>query len=180
MLERTFGSVAIEELARSFMSGSTELRSGRFEVARCGPLFEAVGYSLCLPIIAPPQIRGSELFIDGSFVDNLPVGLMADMGEGPVIAVDVKPSYERPVVGARRSGAGGGPRPPTLGETLVRVLLLGSANTTQAARRHADLVINPQPPGVGLLEFHQLDAAREAGRAAARAALEDGAASLLG
>jgi NTE family protein len=33
-------------------------------------------------------------------------------------------------------------------------------------------VITPRPDGVGLLEFHQLDAAREAGRAAARKALE--------
>jgi NTE family protein len=35
-------------------------------------------------------------------------------------------------------------------------------------------VIKPRPDGVGLLEFHQLDVAREAGRAAAREALEDG------
>jgi NTE family protein len=62
-------------------------------------------------------------------------------------------------------------RLPSLGETLTRVLLLGSANTTAAALRRADLVITPRPAGVGLLEFHQLDAAREAGRAAARAAL---------
>ena len=97
MLERTFGDVAIEELARSFMSGATELRSGRLEVARWGPLYEAVGFSLCLPIVAPPQVRGREMFIDGSLVDNLPVGVMAGLGEGPVIAVDVKASF-----GARR------------------------------------------------------------------------------
>jgi predicted acylesterase/phospholipase RssA len=63
-------------------------------------------------------------------------------------------------------------RPRKLGETLTRVLLLGSENTSEATRRHADLVIRPQAGGVGLLEFHQLDAAREAGRVAARKALE--------
>ena len=46
------------------------------------------------------------------------------------------------------------------GETLTRVLLLGSENTSEAARRHADLVIKPRVDGVGFLEFHQLDAAR--------------------
>ena len=30
---------------------------------------------------------------------------------------------------------------PRLGETLTRVLLLGSENTTEAARRYADLLI---------------------------------------
>ena len=82
MLHRTFGAVAIEELARSFMCGCTELRSGRFVLERYGPLWETVGFSMCLPVIAPPQVRGRELFIDGSLVDNLPVGAMADLGEG--------------------------------------------------------------------------------------------------
>jgi hypothetical protein len=34
-------------------------------------------------------------------------------------------------------------------------------------------VIKPRAEGVGLLEFHQLDVAVEAGRPAARAALDD-------
>ena len=110
---------------------------------------------------------------------------MADLGEGPMIAVDVKATFEqrpgrsggrpgverRPALGARE------PRTPSLGETLTRVLLLGSANTSESARRHADLVIKPRAEGVGLLEFHQLDAAREAGRVAAREALEQSAAA---
>jgi NTE family protein len=176
MLDRTFGNLTVEELALSFMSGSTELRSGRLAIHRWGPLWEAVGFSICIPVVAPPQMRGRELFIDGSLVDNLPVGVMADLGEGPVIAVDVKATFERSPDGARRTGA---PRPPSLGETLTRVLLLGSANTSDAARRHADLVVKPRAEGVGLLEFHQLDAAREAGRAAAREALEDAPAVLF-
>jgi len=170
MLDRTFGTLAIEELPRSFMSGSTELRSGRLSVARWGPLYEAVGFSVCLPVVAPPQVRGRELYIDGSLVDNLPVRVMADMGEGPVIAVDVKPTSERPDGPGRPNG--GAPRTPRLGETLTRVLLLGSANTSEAARRHADLVITPRAEGVSLLEFHQIDVARAAGRVAAREALE--------
>jgi predicted acylesterase/phospholipase RssA len=39
----------------------------------------------------------------------------------------------------------------------------------------ADLTIKPRAEGVGVLEFHQLDVARESGRAAAREALEEGA-----
>ncbi len=174
MLHRTFGTCLIEELPRSFICGSAELRSGRLEIARHGPLWEAVGFSICLPVIAPPQVRGREIFIDGSLVDNLPVKAMADMGEGPIIAVDVKAAFERskngPTVARARDDRP--PRPPSLGETLTRVLLLGSENTSEAARRHADLLIKPRAEGVGLLEFHQLDAAREAGRVAAREALE--------
>ena len=185
MLHRTFGAVAIEELSRSFMCGCTELRSGRFVLERHGPLWETVGFSMCLPVIGPPQVRGRELFIDGSLVDNLPVGAMADLGEGPIIAVDVKASFEPRANDRGRARGGAGveqlgqertraERPPSLGETLTRVLLLGSANSSDAAQRHADLVIKPRAEGVGLLEFHQLDAAREAGRAAALEALDAG------
>ena len=107
---------------------------------------------------------------------------MADMGEGPVIAVDVKATAERAKDGTAGARARDDrpPRPPSLGETLTRVLLLGSQNTAEAARRHAGLVIKPRPEGVGLLEFDQLDTAREAGRAAAREALERAQTSLAG
>jgi EmrB/QacA subfamily drug resistance transporter len=180
MLRRTFGDTAIEELPRSFMCGCAELRSGRLVVVRSGPLWEGVGFSICIPVLAPPQVRGRELFVDGSLVDNLPVEVMADLGEGPIIAVDVKATFEssasseRPAERRRRIG-----QAPSLGETLTRVLLLGSANTSEAARRHADIVVKPRAEGVGLLEFHQLDAAREAGRSAAREVLETGCAELF-
>jgi NTE family protein len=59
------------------------------------------------------------------------------------------------------------------------VFLLASSKTSPAARRHADLVIAPRTDGVGLLEFHQLDRARAAGRAAAREALESAPADLF-
>jgi NTE family protein len=149
-------------------------------------VWEHVGFSMNLPVISAPEVRGRDLFVDGSLVDNLPVGAMADMGEGPIIAVDVKPTRDlEPVrdVGTARPGWRGsardaepvGERPartPMLTETLARVLLLASEDTVQAAERHADLIIRPRLAGVGLLEFHQLDVAREAGRTAARDALD--------
>ncbi|HUO73144.1 MAG TPA: MFS transporter [Solirubrobacteraceae bacterium] len=180
MLHRTFGEAVIEELPRSFMCGFTELRSGRLVLARHGALWEAVGFSVCLPIIGPPQVRGRDMFIDGSLVDNLPVEAMADLSEGPVIAVDVKAALDRPAAAAASVPDTERPaRIPPLGETLARVLLLGSSNTSEAARRHADLVIKPRAEGVGLLEFHQLEAAVEAGREAARTALADAPGSLF-
>jgi predicted acylesterase/phospholipase RssA len=166
------------------MCGYTELRSGTLLLARHGSLQESVGFSICLPVVGPPQVRGRDIYVDGSFVDNLPVEALASMGEGPIIAVDVRASFGEARAGAERSAPAAATavseRIPTLPETLTRVMLLGSSNTSEAARRHADLIIKPQPDGVGLLEFHQLDAALEAGRAAGRQALEDPPAWLFG
>jgi predicted acylesterase/phospholipase RssA/CRP-like cAMP-binding protein len=191
MLERTFGTLAIEELERSFFSASGELRSGALVVHRWGRLVDRVGESIALPIIGPPVRRGRQILVDGSLVDNLPVAAMAELGEGPLIAVDVKvtmaPGGSRsptvtPVAAGKRQGrryALGSDRPPPFGETLTRVLLLGSSKTSDAARRYADLTIEPRNDGVGLLEFHQIDRARAAGREAAREALENAPASLF-
>jgi EmrB/QacA subfamily drug resistance transporter len=133
MLERTFGTGAIEELDRSFVCASADLRSSELVLHRHGPVREHVATSMCMPVLAPPQVRGRRLLIDGSLIDNLPVAAMAALGEGPLIASDVKASFERPEArsaGGRANGAtprrsqvmvGGGPRPPGLGETLTRV-----------------------------------------------------------
>ncbi|MEJ3655134.1 MDR family MFS transporter/patatin-like phospholipase family protein [Actinomycetes bacterium KLBMP 9759] len=166
LFRRCFGDVSVEELRRSFFSTATELRSGGVVVFRHGPLRDAVGASMALPVLAPPLLRGREILVDGGLADNLPVSVMAALGEGPVIAVDCRATIERPV--------GSGPvRAPALGEVLGRVLSLGSTDTRESARRHADWTIEPVDTGIGLLEFHQIDAARAAGRAAVRAALSD-------
>ncbi|MCW2785440.1 MAG: conserved transrane transport protein [Marmoricola sp.] len=51
--------------------------------------------------------------------------------------------------------------------------MMASGNAAEDAVAQADLVLRPDTSGAGLLEFHQIDAMREAGRTAARAALPD-------
>ncbi len=181
MLDRVFGETRLEELSRSFYCASSDLRSGRLVIDRHGPLAGAVASSITLPLIAPPARREDALLVDGSLLDNLPLAPMSASGEGPVLAVDIK-NAEEPVEphedektrqAARR-------RLPPLTETMARLALLSSANTDESARRHADMTLKVPLAGVGLLEFHQIDAARDAGRRAAEAALEDAPDWLLG
>ena len=135
---------------------------------------------MAIPVLVPPVVRGRRLLVDGSLVDNLPIGVMAEMGEGPIIAVDLKASFEGGPPRRRTPGDEELERAcPAIGETLTRVLFSGSSNTSDAARRHADLIVKPRNVGVGLFEWHQLDRARESGRAAAREALERAPASVF-
>jgi NTE family protein len=53
----------------------------------------------------------------------------------------------------------------------MRTMMLASGSASEQAMADADLVLRPQAVGVGLLEWHQIDRMREAGREAARAAL---------
>ncbi len=181
MLERVFGEARIEELSRSFYCASSDLRAARLVIDRDGPLARAVAASMTLPLIAPPVRLEEALLVDGSLLDNLPLGPMSSSGEGPVLAVDIKDAEDsadpRAAEGARQATRR---RVPPLTQTMSRIALLSSTNTDESARRHADMTIAVPLAGVGLLEYHQIDAARDAGRRAAQAALEDAPDWLLG
>ena len=54
-----------------------------------GELYVAVGASMSLPgLVEPVQLDG-RLLVDGGVLNNLPVDVMAERAEGPVVAVDV-------------------------------------------------------------------------------------------
>jgi len=169
----------IEELGRDFFCVSGDLLSGELVVHRSGPLADAVSASFCLPGLAAPVRMDARLLVDGGVLNNLPVDVMARADEGPVIAVDVTNRFEVTLSGNGDEGEDEGVQPGFV-ETLTRALLLGSTDTAEAARSHADVVITPPNDGVGMLEFHQLDRMREAGRVAAREALKSAPRSIFG
>jgi NTE family protein len=179
MLERVFGDVRLEELARSFYCASVNLRGNNLVIDRDGPMAQAIGASISLPLIGPPMRRDGRLLIDGSLLDNLPLAPMSLSGEGPVLAIDIKGGEEQPRSAGGISASERSSEPirhrrlPSLPQTMARIALLSSANTDESARRYADLTVGVRVSGVGLLEFHQIDEARAAGRRAAVAALED-------
>ena len=186
MLVRLFGDLRIEELPLEFFCVSCDLVTSELVVHRSGPVYEAVGASICLPGIAPPLSVGDRLLVDGGVLNNLPVETMAGRGEGPVAAVDVtnryqapslraggvrRPRLERLTAGLRRAVIGWDSALPSFSETLMRSVVLGSIDTAEAAQRHAELVIAPSVQGIGLTEFGRLDELRAQGAAATREVL---------
>ena len=99
-----------------------DLLSGELVVHRAGPLFEAVGASMCLPAIFPPVARDGRLLVDGGVLEQSPGG--ADGGDrgGPVIASDVTAQFK----------GGGRPRPRNRGAArawLARRVAVRGAGT---------------------------------------------------
>ena len=169
-LARCVGAdTVVEGLPRQFRCVSTDLTTRSRFVHDRGRLVAAVRASVGIPVLLPPVPDGPRLLVDGGVLDNLPVDLLTERDEGPVVAVNIS-----------LGGSGGGPRPvtarparvPSLGETLIRTMTIGSGGAVAAAQEHGAHVITPATLGVGLLEFHQLDLMVEAGRAAARQLLE--------
>jgi EmrB/QacA subfamily drug resistance transporter len=163
-LVRTLGDVHFEELPRRLAVVSTDLVRRTRVVHRRGRVRDAVRASVSLPGLVPPARLGPELHVDGGLLDNLPVDALAPE-DGPILAVNI-------AAGSSLGRREGPPRMPALPELLLRSLLIGGAGSHVAARRQATLVVTPDTRGIGLLEFHQLDRAIDAGRAAGAAAAE--------
>ena len=183
----------IETLPLGFFCVSCDLVSGRQVVHRDGSLAFAVSASASLPGMCPPVAGpNGTLLVDGGITSNLPVDLMAATAEGPVIAVDVSKKFDPPSDDrqARRRHLlhtrsveewpwDDDRTLPTITETLTRLVMVGSQDIGEAARQHADLLVTPVNDAVGLLEFHQLDEMHEAGRRAAREALDTASPEVL-
>ena len=169
MLERLFGELTIEELAKPLFTVSADLLSSRLVVHRRGSVVEAVGASMSIPGLVPPLPRGGQLLVDGGVLNNLPVDAMADTAEGPIVAIDVVRRLEA-------SDDGEAPL-PSIVETLSRATVLGSVERAERNRELALLVITPDVQDVPLRDFRALDRAIEAGRVAARRALDTGGAA---
>jgi len=191
MVRRTFGAARIEELDLDFFCVSADMLTSELVVHRRGLLAEAVAASMTLPGVFPPRPFGERLLLDGGLLNNLPVDVMAATGEGPVIACDVSARFDPPArthppptgtlaARLREWLVGTGAPMPTFSETIVRSIVLGSVDTAEHAQRHADLVIEPRVEGIGLLAWKRIEEMREAGREAAREALERAPAVLRG
>ncbi len=173
-LRRWLGDTWIEEMPRIFRASSTDLQSRAAVDLRTGPVVEAVMASIALPVLFAPRRSGRALLADGGILDNLPVRLLTERDEGPVVAVNIgmggTPSQRTDGPGA--TAAERPVRIPSLGETLIRTLFIGSGGAVEAAHGAGAVVVTPSTAGVGLLEFHQLDRMVESGRAAGRTLLD--------
>ena len=168
LLRRAYGEKLVEELPKEFRCVSVDLLGRRPVVHRRGPVADAVGCSLRLPGIFPPYVYNGSLHVDGGVLDNVPVSALA-RAEGPLVAVAIGFGGDTKPGSATQNGRP--PRVPGIAETLIRTMTMGSGRAAEMTIGQADVVIRPDTRGVGLLEFHQIDAAREAGRIATREAL---------
>ncbi len=161
MLERLFGARRIEDLPNPYFCVSVDLHRAEEIVHRDGPLVGAVGASMAVPGVAPPIDREGRTLVDGGVLNNLPVDVMADDDEGPVIAVDVMRRYD-PAPGAR----------PGIVDVIGRSMVLGSWRKSAQTLSRAAVVVTPDLGSAGMFDWRRFDELVARGRAAAEAALD--------
>jgi NTE family protein len=183
LLESFVGNTLIEHLPHEFFSVSADMITGDQIVLRRGPLSVAVRASISIPGLMPPVLQGDRMLVDGGLLNQLPADVMCADPDGDVICVDLRQKFVPskgfgllpamiPMPGlVRRLLTGSEAALPPLQETLLRTVdLAGSA--VNLLDPHIAAVIEPDVTAIGPMDFKKLDAALEAGRTAARAALE--------
>ncbi len=178
-ITRVTGDSVMEGLSRQLALVSTDLVSRTRQVHRRGPLLDGILASLRLPVLFPPiPTDDGRLLIDGGVLDNLPVDLLLERDEGPVVAVNISMGGGGGAGGSGAARVVRRPRVPALGETLLRTMMINAGGAVTAAHAAGAVVVTPATLGVGLLEFHQIDRMVQAGREAGRALLAEGSLDL--
>lgn len=180
-----FGNTQIADLRIPFFCVSNNLSLAAVIVHNRGLLWRAVRCSMALPGLMPPVVSKGHLIIDGGVLNNLPVDVMRDHCNGPIIAVDVSPPVDlladcedRDHFGwidflrLKRLARKKGGSIPHLMEILMRTAFLSSIRNRQAMASQADLCVHPPMDGCGLLDWDNLEELAETGYQATREMLK--------
>ncbi|OBA69262.1 esterase [Mycobacterium sp. 1554424.7] len=185
LIEGFFGSTTlIEHLPREFFSVSTDIITGDQIIHRRGLLWVAVRASISIPGLLPPVQHRERLLVDGGLMNILPADVMCADPDGEVICVDLRttwvpskgfgplPAKLQPPAFVRRLVTGTDVALPPLQDTLLRSVELAAPKWNLRELPRVTAIIEPDVSAIGPLDFRNIDAALNAGRIAARAALE--------
>ncbi|ORW84954.1 esterase [Mycobacterium sp. IEC1808] len=178
------GGTLIEQLPREFFSVSTDIITGDQIIHRRGLLWVAVRASISIPGLLPPVQHHERLLVDGGLMNILPADVMCADPDGEVICVDLRttwvpskgfgplPAKLQPPAFVRRLVTGTDVALPPLQDTLLRSVELAAPKWNLRELPRVTAIIEPDVSAIGPLDFKNIDAALDAGRKAARAALE--------
>jgi len=173
-LRRHFGEARIEDMWLPYFTVSSSLSHNRMRVHERGEVWRALRATVSLPAIFPPFVDEGELLVDGGILNNLPVEVMRGRIRGAVVAVDLSVDSEFriaheevpsvwAVLGSRLVGSARRLDVPTLHEVIVKSTTLASRREVEAARREADLYLNPPVGEFELLDWGRFAEIVEAG-----------------
>ena len=170
LLQTHFGDLAIEDTWLPFYSVSTNLTASRMVVERRGPLWRALRASISIPGVLPPVVADGEILVDGAVINHFPADVMASIGRGPVIGVDIAGGRAlaaevesldagvlRNLFRLRRGQA------PGIVSILTRAGTVSSTAQAKALRRQLALFLEPPLESIDLLDWKSFERGVEIG-----------------
>ncbi len=96
VIDKTIGSLNIEELKKPFMAVATELESGDEHVFDKGSVAQALCASSSYPPFFKPVVIDGKRYIDGAFTNSVPADLVKKMGADYIVGIDLATHDAKP------------------------------------------------------------------------------------
>jgi len=160
-LERSLGSVRIEDLPLPFVAVAVDITTGAQVILRSGPVASAVRASCSVPGIFEPVDLDGRLLVDGGLLNDVPADVARTLGGGPVLAVNLNG-------GVRREH-----RPRTIFDVISGSLAVLALHGIQQGLAGADIVVSPDLGGTGYHDLRRVDELVATAESAARTALAE-------
>jgi NTE family protein len=163
-----------EDTWKTFFVIASDFSAGTEAVLDRGNLARNVIASYAIPGALPPVFIGGHMLFDGGTFNNFPVDVMARIGAGRIIGVDLSSDRSRKFEIDRVPGTIAHLRDmlrprkkrryrlPSVPETLTTSSFISSLSKQKTMRKFADLLFQPNIERVGLLEwkrYHDIVAA---------------------
>lgn len=155
---------------------AVDLLTGRDVVLQGGTVIDAVRATISVPGVFMPVDLGPYRLVDGGVLNNVPVSVARELGDEPVLAVDVLPSFRQNMPGQQAvvSGLELSLGPVYLKETYNVLMIMIAAITDEQLHHYPpDLLLRPELPAdiTLLVGFSRADEIIDAGERAAAEAL---------
>ncbi|MEM1375922.1 MAG: patatin-like phospholipase family protein [Pseudomonadota bacterium] len=154
------------------------------EIMERGDYVQSLMASFAIPGALPPVLSNGNFLFDGGSFNNFPTDVMAARGAHSIIGIDLAsdrgrrvkakeiPSNFAMLVDKLRSIKKRRHRFPGVLETLTNAAFVSAIAQQRELRKQTDLLIRPQLPGIGMLQWGKFDRAVRQGYTQTKARLE--------
>jgi NTE family protein len=161
--------IDMEDTWKTFFVIASNYSTGSETVLSRGNLARNVIASYAIPGALPPAFIDGHMMYDGGTFNNFPVDVMAQLGVGRIIGVDLSTNHGRSFpfdrVPSTLALLGDKLRPwakrryhlPSLPETLLASSFITSISKQKATRKFVDLLFRPRITRIGLLDWKHYD-----------------------
>jgi NTE family protein len=161
--------IDVEDTWKTLFVIASNYSTGSEAVLSRGNLARSVIASYAVPGALPPAFIDGHMMYDGATFNNFPVDVMAQLGVGKIIGVDLSTNHGRSFAIDRV------PSPftllldklrphskrrfhlPSMPETLLASSFITSISKQKATRKFVDLLFRPRVSRVGLLDWKRYD-----------------------
>ena len=148
----------IEQLKLPYVAVATDLNRGTRVVLDKGPVARAVHASCAIPGIFEPVTLDGRMLVDGSVLESVPIAAARLKSADLVVAVDISENVTNFAI-------------TNMLDVVMQSVNIMSHENVVAARKDADVLIEPAVGDVAMLDFTQKKRCMQAGIDAARMAM---------